>query len=194
MVNEDLGSLLGKIEQILPVLKENAAQNEKDRWLTPATLDALQSAGVLRMWTPKRFGGLELSLAEQVSVIQLIATACLSTGWTCGLWAGGTFIASRFPESALSEIFAEPDTKSSSVFSPNGKLVSAPGGYELSGAWKFNTGCRGAQWDGLAAIIETTGELAYVMVPTSALIFDDDWFAFGAKGTGSSQTRASNSI
>jgi 3-hydroxy-9,10-secoandrosta-1,3,5(10)-triene-9,17-dione monooxygenase len=73
-------------------------------------------------------------------------------------------------------------------FTPGGTLVPADGGYLLNGSWRFNTGCRAADWNMTAAIVEGSdgprGE-AVAVVPMSELTTADDWDVSAASGTGS---------
>src|SRR5262245_39387419 len=45
---------------LLPFIREHAAEAEKKRRLSPVVIDALREAGVFRLLLPRSFGGLEI--------------------------------------------------------------------------------------------------------------------------------------
>jgi 3-hydroxy-9,10-secoandrosta-1,3,5(10)-triene-9,17-dione monooxygenase len=188
---------IASIRSVLPLLAANPDESERRRWIADENIAVLEQAGFFRMSVPKRFGGTAGTLAHQVAALAEIATACPSTAWACALWAGSTWAASLFPSAAQEEIFSDPSTRVSGIFAPTGTLSPVDGGYLLSGSWKWNTGCRGADWDGLAAVVAGSGtdgppDIRYVMVPMGELTIHDDWFAMGAAATGSSMSSASD--
>jgi alkylation response protein AidB-like acyl-CoA dehydrogenase len=187
------GDVLSAVQPLLPVLAENARAGEQQRWIVAQNVELLNRAGVFQMAVPSRYGGLGLPLADQVRVISAIASACPSTAWVAGLWAGNTWAASRFSKAAQDEIFTSSSVRVSGVFAPTGLLTKVDGGYLLNGSWKWNTGCLGAHWDGLTARVDGTDgppEIRYAMVPVGELTVLDDWHAYGAAATGSRQTVA----
>jgi alkylation response protein AidB-like acyl-CoA dehydrogenase len=169
--------------------------SEQRRWLDDESVALLGEAGFWRVTVPKRFGGLDLPLADQVELLTQVGRADGSLAWVAALWIANAWVATLYPDAAQEEIFAEGDTRISGAFQPTGTLTPADGGYLLSGSWKWNTGCRGAQWDGLAARLVTGDgppEIYYCMVPTRELTIADDWHAFAASATGSSEVRVSD--
>ena len=52
-------SLLEQVRAIAPILRANAAQAERDRHLSHATVEAMKGGGLYRMSVPRALGGLE---------------------------------------------------------------------------------------------------------------------------------------
>ncbi|HEX3961851.1 MAG TPA: hypothetical protein VHZ03_35370 [Trebonia sp.] len=147
------------------------------------------------MAVPRRFGGLDLPIGEQASILAEIASGDGSTGWVASLWTANTWVCQLYPDQAQEELFAGGSVRVSGAFTPTGTLTPTSGGYLLNGRWKWNTGCRGARWDGLAALLEQPDgppEVYYVMAPVAELALADDWHASAASATGSSTTTAKN--
>ena len=69
--------LIAATEEIVPLLRDQAQQGERDRRLTEPVVEALTSIGVTRMSMPKRFGGLEADLPTQVEVFRSKALTAL---------------------------------------------------------------------------------------------------------------------
>ncbi|GAA2683288.1 MULTISPECIES: acyl-CoA dehydrogenase family protein [Actinosynnema] len=190
-----MSDVLDAVRQLVPVLRENGKEAEQRRWIPDENVDLLDKAGVFAMAVPKRFGGLDLPVAEQIAVLTEIARGCGSTSWTAVAWVSSAWMVTLYPDRAQEELFANGSVRVSGGFTPTGRATPVDGGYTLNGSWRFNTGCRGADWDLLAAAIElpdgSEGEV-FALVPMSDLTIADDWHVSGASGTGSSTTTATD--
>lgn len=185
--------VLAAVREALPAIRANGKAAEDQRWLPQENIDLLEKAGVFRIATPKRFGGLGLSLAEQVSVLTEIATACPATGWTALVWVSNAWMATLCPDRAQEEIFATDSVRVSGGFTPTGTLTPTEGGYLLNGNWRFNSGCRGADWNLNAAILELPDgghDEVVAAVPMSEFTIADDWDTSAAAATGSCTSTA----
>ncbi|WP_232292003.1 acyl-CoA dehydrogenase family protein [Frankia sp. QA3] len=98
--------------------------------------------------------------------------------------------ATLFPEDVQKEVFTSDSVRVTGVFSPTGTLRPVEGGYRLDGSWRFNTGCRAADWNVTVAMLEGTDEVLVAMVPANELTVLDDWDTSSASGTGSASTVA----
>ncbi|MEJ2857584.1 MULTISPECIES: acyl-CoA dehydrogenase family protein [unclassified Saccharothrix] len=188
--SEALRSVLGAVQDIVPVLRRNGLQAENERMIPAENIDLQDKAGVFRMAVPRRFGGLELPLADKVAVLSEIARGCPSSGWLAETWASNAWIATLYPDRAQEEVFANGSVRVSSGFAPTGRFVPVDGGYRLNGRWGFNSGCLGAHWNVTAGIVEGTGARVLGLVPMSKLTTLDDWDVSGGAATGSVTTVA----
>ncbi|WP_282697076.1 acyl-CoA dehydrogenase family protein [Streptomyces sp. CC208A] len=189
--NTKVESVLEAVRAIVPTLRENGEKSEDQRWILDENIELLEKAGVFRMATPERFGGLDLSLADQARVIAEISRGCPSTGWVTMVWTTSAWTATLYPDRAQEEIFAGGDVRISSAFAPTGKVVPVEGGYRISGTWRFNTGCRGADWNFTAAMLEHpdgSSEEVMAIVPMSEMTIADDWHVSAGAATGSCTT------
>lgn len=181
------------VRDAVPALRANGPAGEENRWLPQENLDLLEKAGVFRIAVPEAFGGLDLSLAEQVRVLSEVARGCPSSGWIAFVWATSAWTATLYPDRAQEEVFASGSGRISSAFAPTGTLVPTEGGYVLNGSWRFNSGCRGADWNFTAAVLEHedgSHEEFMALVPMADLAVADDWDVTSAQATGSCTTSA----
>jgi alkylation response protein AidB-like acyl-CoA dehydrogenase len=188
-------NVLKAVREIVPTLRANGPESEDQRWIVQENIDLLERAGVFRIAVPKRFGGLDLSLKEQVEILTEISRGCGSTGWVSVAWVSSAWMATLYPLKTQEEIFKTGSVRISGGFTPTAKMVATEGGYLLSGAWRFNSGVRGAHWDLLAAELEHadgTVEEVYAMVPVEQLTIADDWHVSAAIATGSSTSSATD--
>ena len=75
MIN-DAFDPIAAARSVLPVLAEHAAAGEMARSVHPAAMQAIKEAGLSRMLTPGRFGGMALSPAAHVRSCRTLAHGC----------------------------------------------------------------------------------------------------------------------
>ena len=114
--------LVQRVADIAPVLRANALWGEQNRRLADEVVDAMISAGVLRMLVPTQYGGYESDMQTVVDVgIQLGradgSPAFCATAWWAQCWA-----VAHFPDPVQDEIFGDsPDVRICGTLVPNGK-------------------------------------------------------------------------
>lgn len=184
---------------LVPALRAAAVAAEHDRRVPTTSIAALEGAGVFRMTVPRRFGGLELDLVEQIDVLTEIGRGCGSTAWVASLHSVCGYFVGKFDDRAQEDVWAsDPDARVAGIFSPGGTLTPVDGGYRLRGRWPFNTGCRSAQWDTLAAAVvdpstpDGPPDLQLALVEMSELTIEDDWDPSGLAATGSNAVTATD--
>jgi alkylation response protein AidB-like acyl-CoA dehydrogenase len=187
-------TLTDRAAALVPLLLERAPAAEQARRVSDASFDALSKAGVFSMTAPKQFGGAEADFQTQCDVLAQIARGCPSTSWVATIFSAMSWLAATFPDQAQEEIFADRDPRISGVFSPTGTGVRKDGGVMVSGRWGFNTGCHGARWTVLNAVVGPGAEAVptCVIARSQELTIVDDWYATGMSATGSNTIVAEN--
>ncbi|MCE6998115.1 acyl-CoA dehydrogenase [Saccharothrix sp. S26] len=192
MTTSEFTAVLDAVREVVPTLRENGRASEDNRWIVDENIHLLEKTGVLGIASPRRYGGLDLPIGEAAKIISEVASACGSTGWITMVWVSNAWLATLYPDKTQDEVFADgPSVRISGGFTPSGTLTPTEGGYKLSGTWRFNSGCRGAQWNMAAAIVQRpdgTEDEAIAIVPMREFTIADDWDTFAAGGTGSAST------
>ncbi|ANP50029.1 alkylation response protein AidB-like acyl-CoA dehydrogenase [Streptomyces griseochromogenes] len=186
-------ALVRSVEELLPMLRENAADAERLRRLPEAGIEALETLGITRLTVPRRFGGLQVNAATEFEVVRTIARACGSTSWVMALYAVCGYWAALFPDPVQELVFSGPGARVAGVSAPGGTLVPTEGGYLLTGRWPWNTGVLHATWNVLAAVLaheDGANEPYLAVVPTTQMEIIDDWHMSAMQGTGSSTSVA----
>ncbi len=187
-------TVLDAVDAARETLRANGLRGESERRVPQESIDLLERAGVYRISTPREYGGLELPLTDQVKVLSAVARGDLSTAWVSSLHSVGTYFVAHYPDEAQREVFTTPDVRVASIFSPGGRLTPVDGGYLLSGRWPFNTGCRSASWDTLAAVLDDGSDgpptMLLALLPMTELTIEDGWDPSGLAGTGSNAVTA----
>jgi 3-hydroxy-9,10-secoandrosta-1,3,5(10)-triene-9,17-dione monooxygenase len=179
-----------RARELIPELRERAAQTAIDRRLPRANIDALRRSGSLKTIQAKRNGGFALGIRSHLDVMSALGQGCGSTAWVAGVVQAHSWLSSHFPEQGQDDIYgSNPDAIVSAVIGPRGKAVRTADGYRLEGVWPFGSGCERADWLLLGGIVfdDDGNELDQgdFMVPTSAVTIKDDWYVSGLAGTGS---------
>jgi alkylation response protein AidB-like acyl-CoA dehydrogenase len=122
------------------VIRNNAAAAESDGKLQPEQLELVYNERWFKMLTPQLYTGMELSLPDEVRLIEAISWADGSMGWAVTLCTGAGWFGG-FLDAALSKkIFAERDVCLAGSGAPNGTAIVDGEGYKISGTWKYASG------------------------------------------------------
>jgi alkylation response protein AidB-like acyl-CoA dehydrogenase len=181
--------LVARATALVPLIREHAAETSEARRVVPDVMTAIEDAGLLNLFVPKRYGGHGANMATTVQVLAEISRGDGSTGWATSLLNVCTWFATTFSEKAQEEIFgANPDAKVCGIFTPGSKSERVEGGYLVSGRWPYSSGSFAADWATLGIGIDVAeGEdpRALAAIPSSAWTIDPTWYVTGMKGSGS---------
>lgn len=185
--------LVGRVAELAPVLRKNAAWSEENRRLHDETVEALAEAGVFKLRTPTRYGGYECDTRTLVEVGAELGRADGSAAWTASVYWIPTWMTCMFPDAVQDEVFSTPDVRICGTLSPSGMAAPAEGGIVVNGRWGFITGAHHSHWQEIIAVlISPDSEPMPIMalVPRSDLEIVDDWYTTGMSGSGSVSTVA----
>src|SRR3954453_4111969 len=184
------GDAVARAHELIPELRERAAQTVLDRRLPVANIEALRRAGALKTIQARRNGGYALGIRSHLDVMSALGRGCGSTAWVAGVVHAHSWMVSHFPEQGQDDIYAgNPDAIVSAVIGPRGKATRTADGYRLEGVWPFGSGSERADWLLLGAVVfdenGTEVDQGDFMVPASSVTIKDDWYVSGLAGTGS---------
>ncbi|QSN64120.1 acyl-CoA dehydrogenase family protein [Caballeronia sp. M1242] len=156
----------------------------------------MKRAGIFRASTPKRFGGDALPPPRFLEMLERIAVADGSTAWVAAFGSANTYLAA-LPVETQARIYATgPDQVFAGGLYPLQKAERAPGGFKVSGQWRFASGCKGADWIGVGiggapagADDKNAGKPFTAVFPASEVEIVDNWNVVGMQGTGSHDLR-----
>lgn len=187
--------LLEQIERIRPIIEEHAQQGEVERRIAPQVHDAARAAGLLRIWVPRAFGGLEMHPAEGCKVIERLAEIDGAVAWNLNQDIAVSTMATWFRE-AFDEVFADPDAGFAGVFWPAGAATEVDGGFRVTATVRFASNSQFAKWFLVPAIVMENGEpridpqtggpdFLAVVIPMSEGRIHDRWRTMGMRATAS---------
>jgi 3-hydroxy-9,10-secoandrosta-1,3,5(10)-triene-9,17-dione monooxygenase len=180
--------LIARARALIPTLAARGPQADAERRIPKETIADMQAAGLFRVLQPKRWGGYEMDPATYFEIQLALGEGCMSTAWVYGVPGIHPWLLGLFDARAAQDVWGEDDrTLICSSLMPAGKAVAAPGGFRLSGHWKFSSGCDHCAWAYLGATAEEGGSLdrGIYLVPRSDYEIIDTWHVSGLKATGS---------
>lgn len=192
------GSHLAKARGLRLLLDRMGPINERLGALSDEVVEALHENGFFAMWTPRCFGGAELSPTESLEVIEEISYADGSTGWVIMAAALSTGTGAAFigDEHAKQMFDAKRMPVIAGQGAPMGKAVATDGGYMLSGKWPYGSGIRHAQFLHTGGFVfEADGkprldahgmqEARIFVAPRDNFEMGENWDVMGLRATGS---------
>jgi indole-3-acetate monooxygenase len=197
MVATDVtADLLGRVEQIEPLIREHAARAEADRQLSSVVYEAMYEAGLFGMMAPRAYGGLELQPVETMQVLEAVARIDSAAAWNLSMNQAIAAFAAWLPAAGARELFRDGPTTVAGAWSPPATAERVPGGWRITGRCPFGSGCHHARWLVMAAmemdgeqpkIDPATGQPApfVAFFPRREATILDAWHTLGMRGTGS---------
>jgi alkylation response protein AidB-like acyl-CoA dehydrogenase len=137
---------------------------------------------------PQAYGGFEYGFDVFSEIVAAVASGCGSTGWVYGLLASHQWLIACFAREAQDEVWQDRDALATGSYAPVGQAVAVDGGYRLSGAGSFCSGCDNAQWQFLGGMIpqpDGAAKPGFFLVRSADCTIDDNWHTMGLAGTGS---------
>lgn len=180
------------------LVREQAAESERTRTMTPAVVDAMWSSGLMTAFNPVPAGGVEPTFAEMIETWIEMAWQDGSFGWVGIANLPSSFAAAAYlPDGGFAEVFTANDNRVTmgGQFFPNGQGIAVDGGYRLTGSWSFGSGTGHAEYVAAGFLPMVDGEMQWLaegvpdmrvaVVPRADVLFKDGWHVQGLKGTGS---------
>jgi 3-hydroxy-9,10-secoandrosta-1,3,5(10)-triene-9,17-dione monooxygenase len=182
--------LIARARAMIPRLAARAASAEAERCLSDQTIADMQAAGLFRVLQPRRFGGYELDMATYFEIQLALAEGDMSTAWVYGVVGVHPWLMGLVDDRAARDVWGRDDTTLvSSSLMPAGAVTRVPGGFRLSGRWKFSSGCQHCAWAflGVSMALDPAAppDRCVLLVPRSDYQIVDTWHVAGLKATGS---------
>ncbi|WP_159419552.1 acyl-CoA dehydrogenase family protein [Rhodococcus rhodochrous] len=176
--------LISAAQALRPLLESKADEHEARGELSTEVIEALESAGLLKLAAPKRIGGLAQPSGVMAEVAAELAKGCPSTSWVYTIYNSCLWFASKLPEVLQAKIFANGIPRICSPQNGMGQLVPEGDGFRLTGRWSYATGSHHAAFTMVPAM-NAEQELVLVVMPMSAVRIENTWLVTGMKGSGS---------
>ncbi len=191
--------LVERARELAPLVRKNAAAGEANRRVEEETIQAVRKAGLMRVCTPKRYGGWEMNTRAMLDVGAAVGEADGGSAWVVNLNNVCCWLTSLFPVKAQDEVFGpDPDVCVSGVLNPTATAKKVAGGFRISGAWYYNSAGWHAQWAVLGMpIVNDAGETidqGLALIPMTDLERVDTWFVAGMKSSGSICLKANDAF
>jgi alkylation response protein AidB-like acyl-CoA dehydrogenase len=168
---------------LVDLIRSESSAAEALGMLTPVQLELMREQGWLRLLIPRSIGGLEYDLPDLLELQEAASRADGSFGWVLALCGGAGFFAGFVDRSVALELFGSPDVCVAGTGFPAGVAVSVPGGYRVSGHWRYASGAPHATLY-TANCHFPDGVRAVIFLP-SQITLSNGWQPLGLRATAS---------
>jgi indole-3-acetate monooxygenase len=185
-------TLIEAARRIAPVIREHNEEAERERRLSRPVLDALYETGLLRMFTPRSLGGLEVDPITRALVIEEIAGHDTAAGWTLENPLDWAYLCARLPDEGAEEIYSGgANILIAAQFGRPLNAIPSQEGYRITGRAPFVSNCYDADWIATTAMVmdgeqaHQEPEMVMAYFPREHCQVIDTWNTMGMRGTGS---------
>ncbi|MDR6918230.1 alkylation response protein AidB-like acyl-CoA dehydrogenase [Pseudomonas sp. 3296] len=178
-------------QQVLDEVRQRRDEFDAGSHVPRDMIERFKQIGIYRAATPKCFGGDALAPALFLQMIERISEADGSAGWVASFGSAGVYLAA-LPPQTLAEIYADsPDLVFAGGLFPLQPAEAVDGGWQVSGTWKFASGCKGADLLGVG-IGAAGGKPRTAVFRADQVDIVENWDVVGLKGTGSHDLRVTD--
>lgn len=179
--------LVERTRALIPLMRERAAADEKNRKVDPDTVRRMNEAGLFRVLQPRKYGGYELGQRAFAEVQMALAEGDMSVAWIYGVIGLHSLHMGLLDERAAQDVWgSDTSVLIASPYMPGGKAIPVEGGYEFSGRWSYSSGCEHCDWTFLGGFVDgdPTNYRSFLLPRADAKIVDT-WHTTGLAATGS---------
>nr|MBO2513191.1 hypothetical protein [Gammaproteobacteria bacterium] len=197
--DETTRRLLHELDDLVPLVRERAAEADRRFALTDDVVEALVRHRLFRLWIPRRYGGFETSLPDALEIYQAAARIDGSFGWAVMIGAGGGLFAAFLDEAPARTIFEPANAVIAGSGAPEGQAERVPGGYRVRGRWRYASGAPYATTFTASSIVTSGGEpvrgengeplVRAMAFPRASVEILETWNALGMRATSSHDFR-----
>ncbi|MBL0923360.1 MAG: acyl-CoA dehydrogenase family protein [Sphingomonadaceae bacterium] len=136
---------LAETIELIPVLREHAAQTEREGRLPQHIIERMGEIGIWFMGGPVETGGSQFDYPTQFRIIEELARGDGTAGWCVLTHLAGAALTMRLDLEAAQGIWKSPVTIVAGSPMPAGRAMRVDGGYRiLEGKWMWATNARHA--------------------------------------------------
>jgi len=187
-VPNDIGDHQERARALIPALRGRELEAEQRRVLHAETIREIGDAGLFRLLQPPRYGGFGGGLPDMIDVAYELGRGSAAAAWVFGNVSLHSWIIGMFGRRAQDEIWADPDTITSSCLRPVCTAKPVAGGFTIGGRWPYVSGADHTQWTVLGILVpgeRASKQPAYAIVPRGDYKIHDEWHVSGLAATGS---------
>jgi len=188
-ISPEPAELIARAHAMITTLTQRSLRQKERRGILPETVAEMHAAGFFRVLQPKRWGGYEMELGTFYEIEIALSEGDMSTGWTYGVFGAVTWFLGLIDDRLTQEVWGhDPSVLGCSSTMPAGKATAVDGGFQLSGHWRYASGCEHCEWALLGGMVRAENaapDWRFFVVPRRDYKTVDNWQVAGLQGTGS---------
>ena len=188
-ISPEPAELIARAHAMITTLAQRSLRQKERRGILPETVAEMHAAGFFRVLQPERWGGYEMDLGTFYDIEIALGEGDMSTGWTYGVLGVVSWVLGVFDDRAAQEVWGrDTSVLICSSTMPAGKATAVDGGFQLSGHWRYASGCEHCEWALLGGMVRAENaapDWRFFVVPRRDYKTVDNWQVAGLQGTGS---------
>jgi alkylation response protein AidB-like acyl-CoA dehydrogenase len=187
--------VLESARALAPAIAGRAAEVEAARRVPRDLLDQLIGAGCFEVSRPRSHGGVGADLPAAMRVVETLATADASVGWTVMIGGFAWVDLAGLPRATFDALFSGAPVIVAGAFNPAGSITPVDEGYRVTGRWGFVSGCEHADvlyGNSVEKIVDGAPRMRIAVFTPDQVEIEDTWTVSGLCGTGSHHMRATD--
>ena len=189
---------LEDVRELSDEITARAPETEQGRCVPTDLARRIGAAGVYRLFIPATLGGDPVDPMTANEIVQELARADASTGWTSMILNTSFFSSWLAPDVAREILDTDRQRGMAGLFAPVGRTEPATGGaVRLTGRFPFNSGSLHASWFCEGAFVEDASGLPqwrFLFLPESDVEILDTWRVAGLRGTASHDVEVNGAV
>ncbi|MFF4354826.1 acyl-CoA dehydrogenase family protein [Streptomyces sp. NPDC001530] len=178
--------LVGRARELVPLLREHAAEADRTGRLPEVVASALRDAEFLSLQVPRALGGPGADFRTAFDVYTELGRGCGSSGWLAMVLSGGAYMASLLGQRARQELWGtDCGAVVASRLPAAGTVRVVEGGLVASGRWSPTSGVHHCEWVMVAVATGADADLSLAVVPLASGSVKNTWDVTGLRATGS---------
>jgi alkylation response protein AidB-like acyl-CoA dehydrogenase len=185
------------VRTLAPAIVARSEEIERGRRVPADLVKELTAAGCFQALVPRSHGGAELDLPDDMRVLEELARADGSVGWTVMIGSLAPVLLGKLPRATFDDLYAEgPDIILAGTIKPSGVATPVDGGFRVTGQWAFASGCQHSDWFVAHSIVDDGRQppIRMMVLPPADVEIKDTWSVSGLCGTGSHDFAANDAV
>lgn len=166
-------------------MKDFTIEEYKQSFLNEDRLATCYAKKWFKMFVPKSYGGLQLSMENACRELIQISTLQGGLGWTVNLGAGANWFAGFFEDEIAKKLFTNEKVVIAGSGFANGSWHNTDCGFSISGQWSKCTGANHATLFSLIAKNENKGDKVFVVPSHLVQLSEEKWPIMGMRNSSS---------
>ena len=193
---------IDKARELAALVAENTDRINEQRKIPTDVSNEIADAGFFRLLMPRNLGGAQLDHPDFLRIVQIIAEADGSVGWSFNQNNVFATNSTRMNDKTREEIYSNPRAViTNGPPMSRSRAIEVDGGYSLSGRWNFSSGSDHATWIAALTPIQHTDDneanpaeivtmvsrddMRILLIPKDEVEMVNNWQVNGLRGTAS---------
>lgn len=166
-------------------MKKFTIEEYQQFYLNKDRLEKCYAEKWFKLFVPKSYNGLQLSMEEGCRDLLKIAEIQGGLGWTVNLGAGANWFSGFFEDEIAKVLFSSEDAVIAGSGTTTGEWKSTDLGFKITGEWSKCTGANHASLFSLAANNEKNGSKVFVVPKDKVKLSEEKWPIMGMRNSSS---------